>query len=47
MNFYETSAKTGEGVNECMKNIFEQAYAYKNQKTGETTAQAGGQVIHE
>ena len=40
INFYETSAKTGAGLNECMIDIFEQAYAYKNQKSGGGPAQA-------
>ena len=32
INFYETSAKTAVGLNDCMEDIFEQAYAYKKTK---------------
>ena len=36
IHFYETSAKTAAGLDDCMTDIFEQAYAYKFKK-GDTT----------
>ena len=40
ISFYETSAKTAAGLDDCMTDIFEQAYAYKFKKNENPEASA-------